>query len=201
MKMYSRFVVKLDKRFNDTIELSNGTELYLDTKFNEFAHRVNEGEVTHTPIKYKTDINVGDTLYFHHLVVLNEEQKVYGLENHYMVNYDPELTINNQCIAVKKKDTGEIKPIGGWVVLSPIEKKEEECDAWLSHLGIELVSLEDDNDHRKGTVAFECDKCRELGIKEGDVIGFRKNGDYRFKIDGIEYFRLHPDFLLYVEEN
>ena len=42
MKTFDLFVVKLEKRFNDTIKTDSGLELYVDTKFNEFEHRITE---------------------------------------------------------------------------------------------------------------------------------------------------------------
>jgi hypothetical protein len=43
MKTLSFFIVHLDKRLNDTIKTAGGLELYLDPKYDEFKHRVNEG--------------------------------------------------------------------------------------------------------------------------------------------------------------
>ena len=42
----------------------------------------------------------------------------------------------------------------------------------------------------------------ELGLKVGDVVGFKENRDYRIKIDGKEYYRTRAEDLMYVvEEN
>ena len=42
MKTYNLFIVKLDKTMNDTIKTDSGLELYIDTRFDEFEHRVTE---------------------------------------------------------------------------------------------------------------------------------------------------------------
>ena len=70
MKTFNLFVVKLEKRFDDKMVTDSGLELYMDTKFNEFDHRVTEGPVVCVPFKYETGVEEGDTLYFHHLVVM-----------------------------------------------------------------------------------------------------------------------------------
>ena len=49
MKTFDLFVVKLEKRFDDTIKTESGLELYVDTKFNEFERRVTEGPVVCVP--------------------------------------------------------------------------------------------------------------------------------------------------------
>ena len=77
MKTFNFFVVKLEKLINDTITMSNGTELYIDSKWDEmgeFNYRVTEGPVVASPFKYDTGVEPGDTLYFHHLVVMQGGQ-------------------------------------------------------------------------------------------------------------------------------
>ena len=123
MKTLDLFVVELEKQIKDTITTKEGLTLYVDSRFNEFEHRVTEGPVVSAPIKHNTGVEVGDTLYFHHLVVLNEGQALTGQENHYLVRYNPEHTINNQAIAYKNKD-GEIRPLAGWALLEAVEQEE-----------------------------------------------------------------------------
>ena len=108
MKTLYSFVVELEKQINDTITTKSGLELYIDTRFegSEFEHRVTEGPVVSTPAKYDTGVEVGDTLYFHHLVVLNEGQALTGDDKHYIVMYDEDHTINNQAIAYKSRKSG-----------------------------------------------------------------------------------------------
>lgn len=196
MKTFDLFVVELEKQINDTITTSSGLELYVDNRFNQFKHRVNAGPLVAVPFKYDTGAQPGDTLYFHHLVVLNEGQVLTGHENHYLVRYCPPdiSVVNNQAIAYKSKDTGEVHPLGGWVVLSTLEE-EKEPESEL----IEVVKLKEEV-VTKGVVAFESEKTKELGIFPGDVVGFKKNMDYRFKIDDVEYYRVDYTDIFYVQE-
>jgi len=193
MRTFDLFVVELEKRLNDTITTDSGLELYIDTRFNEFERRVTEGPVVAVPFKHDTGVEVGDTLYFHHLVVVNDGQPLTGEDNHYLVRFDPEHTVNNQAIAYKSAKTGEIHPLAGWSLLEGVEEHEEkESDI------IEVVKLKD-KPVTKGMVAFQAPWVEELGLKVGDVVGFKKNMDYRIKIDGEEYYRTPADRLMYVE--
>lgn len=193
MRSYDSFIVHLPKRVNDTISLSNGLELYVDTRFNEFEYRVNEGEVVSIPFKYKTPVQVGDILYFHHLVVLNQGQFIDDLKDHYLVKYSPDVATNNQAIGYKSKDTGLFHPLNKWSVLAPYEEPKVK----MSEI-IEVVQLTEPP-VTKGVVAFDTDELAEIGVKKGDVVGFKKNHDYRFKIDGIEYYRTRVEDLMYVQ--
>jgi co-chaperonin GroES (HSP10) len=48
-------------------------------------------------------------------------------------------------------------------------------------------------------VAFDSDELAAINVKKGDVVGFKKNHDYRFKIDGLEYYRTRVEDLMYVQ--
>ena len=193
MKTFDLFIVKLEKRLNDTITTNNGLELYIDTRFHEFDKRITEGPVTAVPFKYDTGVKVGDTLYFHHLVVVNDGQPLVGEDNHYFVRFDPQHTVNNQAIAYKCQETGRVYPLAGWSLLEGVEEVEEpESDT------IKVVKLKD-KPVTKGMVAFEAPWIDALGLKIGDVVGFKKNMDYRIKIDGVEYYRTRAEDLMYVE--
>lgn len=195
MKTFNFFVVKLEKLINDTIKTDSGLELYIDTRFEmgEFEYRITEGPVVASPFKYDTGVKPGDTLYFHHLVVMQGGQPLTGNDDHYIVKYDPEA-INSQAIAFKCQDTGEIKTLGGWTLLEAVEEKEE----FPSDL-IEMVELEQKLP-TKGRLVYGNEETDHMGLIAGDVVGFEKNRDYRIKIDDKEYYRTRSEDLLYVEE-
>lgn len=193
MKTFDLFVVKLDKTIKDTLTTAGGLELYIDNRFNEFENRITEGPVVAVPFKYETGVEVGDTLYFHHLVVVNDGQPLTGEDDHYLVRFDPEHTINNQAIAYKSARSGEIHPLAGWSLLESVEEEEEEQSGV-----IEIVRLKK-SPVTKGAVAFKAPWVDELGLKVGDVVGFKENRDYRIKIDGKEYYRTRAEDLMYVE--
>ena len=197
MKTLDMFVVELEKQINDTISTDSGLELYIDTRFegSEFNHRVTEGPVVSPPIKHDTGVQVGDTLYFHHLVVMNEGQVLTGQDNHYLVAYNPHHTINNQAIAYKSAKSGHIHPLAGWSLLEAVEQEELKTKSDV----IEVVELKEKLP-TKGRVAFTAPWIEDLGVKVGDVVGFKENRDYRIKIDGKEYYRTRTEDLLYVEQ-
>ena len=192
MKTLELFVVELEKPIQDEITLTNGSKLYLDSKFNEFEWRVTEGPVVSPPIKHDTGVEVGDTLYFHQLVVMNEGQVLTGHDNHYLVRYDPDQTINNQAIAYKSEKSGHIYTLGGWGLIKPLFEEEPESE-------LEVIRFEEKSTTR-GVVAFNSPFLEELNVKAGDVVAFRDNMQYKITIDGVEYYRVRKEDLLYVEE-
>jgi co-chaperonin GroES (HSP10) len=193
MKTFDLFVVELEKTHNDTIVTNSGLELYISTKYDEFENRVTEGPVVAVPFKYHHGVEVGDTLYFHHHVVIDRGQPLTGEDNHYIVQYNPTYTAGNQAIGYKSAKTGLISPLAGWSLLEGVEEPKEEQSSF-----IEVVKLNDDP-VTKGRVAFEAPWLEELGLSKGDVVGFKENRDYRISIDGKEYYRTRAEDLMYVE--
>ena len=190
MRALESFIVELKQNIKDTVKTSGGLELYVDTRWNEFEYRATEAEVVGTPAKYDTPVKVGDTLYFHHLVVLNKGQLMPGTDDKYLVNFNPKIVTSNQAIAYKSKETGDVYPLDGWALLEAFEEKEEkESDV------IEIVKLKE-SPVTKGVVSFRVD---ELDLDKGSVVGFKKNRDYRIEIDGKEHYRVAVSQLLYEE--
>jgi len=198
MKTLDLFVVELEKKINDTITTDGGMDLYIDTRFEmgEFNNRVTEGPVVSAPLKHNTGVKKGDTLYFHHLVVLNEGQVLTGHDKHYLVRYDSEHTINNQAIAYKSSKSGHIYTLGGWCLLEKVEEEPEHGEQ--SDL-IEVVKFTK-SPVRKARVAFDAPWLEELGVSAGDIVGIKKNRDYEITIDDTLYFRVRAEDILYVEE-
>ena len=195
MRTFDLFVVEIDKPIEDTMTTKGGLELYVDNRFKEFEHRVNEAPVVCTPFKYDTGVSEGDTLYFHHHVVINGGQPLTGHENHYLIRWNDESTVANQAIAYKKKDTDEVIPLGGWAILEDIEKEEKKEDDKSKIVVVELK----EKPTTRARVAFDSPGMQELGLKVGDIVAFKKGIDYRFKINGKEYIRIPEDYIDYVE--
>jgi len=194
MKTLDLFVVELEKPVHDEIVLQNGAKIFIDGKYNEFKWRVTEGPVVCAPYRHDTGVEEGDTLYFHHLVVVNEGQVLTGHDNHYLVRYDPSHTVNNQAIAYKSEKSGHIYTLAGWTLIEPIFEEDE----FPSDL-IEMVKLEE-NPTTKGRIAFDAPYLDEAGVSVDDVVVFRDKMQYKIEIDGKEYYRVRVQDLMYVEE-
>ena len=173
------------------------TELYLESRYEEFNHRVTGGEVVSVPARYNLGVKPGDTIYFHHHVVTQNGQSL-GLDlsdDLFVVRYDHESILNNQAIAFKSKDTGEIETLGGWLLLEPV--LEDSGNTIVS--GLEVVSLKE-KPSKKAKFLKHNDRSRALNVKPGEIVYFMKGSDYEIEIDGKLYFRIRPNELIYVEE-
>jgi len=192
MKAMNHFVVELENQFYDTITTKGGMKFHIDPKWNEFENRVMEGPVRALPAKHDTPVDIGDTLYFHHLVVMQDGQRLGAGDNDFLVLYDPTTCISNQSIAYKDQHTDKVYALGDWCLLSPIDQEED-----FSSEIIEIISLK--KSPPKTAKLWRGNQItEELGLKEGDVVAFKKNMDYSVKINGEEKYRVDPADLLYV---
>lgn len=200
MKAVNYFIIKVDKAVNDTIDV-DGNELYLDNRFNEFEHRAMSGEIVAVPEKYATGAQPGDTLYFHHNVLLGGQHMQYnGAEmqeekgprgqviDHkkglYYARYDKSDAFANQCFAFKHGD--QITMMGEWVFLDPYVVKPLES----KYLTLVLdKSMEDRNKY--GILKYPSPITEELGIKVGDRCWIRNSADYEMEVEGEKVYRTY----------
>ena len=194
MRMLHYFVVKLDKRLHDTVSLGD-KEIYVDTKFNEFDHRVCHGEVISVPEKYDTPVNVGDRLFFHHLVVVDGGMPFGDREGEFLVSYDPDVMINCHAFAYTPQGSDEIIPLSMWSVLSACAAEIREESAV-----IESVSLKTENPDR-GHLSYVTSDHEEMGLNLLDKVVFPSKYRYDFKnLEGGIMYRVRTSDSLYVEQ-
>lgn len=192
MKPLHQFLVRIPKKFKDEIKLSNETTLKLITKFNEFEHRFNYGEILGCPKDCPLDNCEGGTLYFHHHVVM---EQAYDLgEDTYLVNYDSLGGYGNHAIAYEDKD-GNITMLGDWCFVLPPDKPKEETSA----SGI-VLSLAKEPELEGQLLCLPSDS-EWIGAKPGDMVGYTKNSEYEMELmDGTKVYRMRTTELVYVKE-
>jgi len=188
------FVVEIPKRLNDTVDLGNGVEIFMETKFDQFRHRTTSGKVVALPARHKTPVKVGDTLYFHHLVVINGGTPLPGFDGCYTVRYDPDVATSSHAIAYTPKGEEDIIAMSKWCLLEGLEEKED-----VKSETIEVVTLKE-KEVSRAKIFRACPGSEEYGVKQGDVVGIRNKSDYRIVINDKEYYRTRPEDMLYVEE-
>jgi len=189
MKSKHAFIVHIPKKFKDTIRIGD-TDLYIDPKFREFENRVCEGKITSLPLVYDGGANVGDTLYFHHHVVMNKKLSL-G-DDLYLVQYHKGEGYNSQAYAYKNENG--INLIDEWVFLDAVNPEGFSPNS----SGI-ILNLNKDDHGNKSKVSFNSPMLASYDLYVGDVVGFSKNSDYEMEIDGKAYWRMTINDIMYAE--
>ena len=189
MKAIYDFFVRLPKAFNDEVEVGD-TTIYIDPKWNEFENRKMEAEIVAVPLKYDTGAEVGDTLYFHHHVLIAGNGKRQRVQDDiYYVKYNPNNSQSTQAYAYKNKD-GDVQLLSEWIFLDPEDQPDEE----VTESGI-ITELKKPDFNQFGYVIYDSPAVKELGLNAGDKVMIMKNADYRMKVDGKEVYRTHIDHI------
>lgn len=190
MRSLYDFFVKLPKAFNDEMKIGD-TSIYIDPKWNEFENRKQSAEVVAVPEKYDTPVKVGDTIYFHHHVVISGNGNGQVVDGDvYCVRFDPNNGHGTQAYAYKCQDTGKIELLSDWIFLRPEEQEKEE----VTESGI-IIALEEPEYNQFGYVLYDSPAVQQLGLKAGDKVMIMKNADYRMEIEGQEVYRVHMDHI------
>lgn len=189
MKAIYNFFVRLPKAFNDEVKVGD-TTLYIDPKWNEFENRKMEAEIVAVPEKYDTGAKVGDTLYFHHHVLIAGNGKRQRVQDDiYYVKYSPDNSNATQAYAYKNED-GDVQLLSEWIFLIPEDQPDEE----VTESGI-ITELKKPSYNQFGYVLYDSPVVQDLGLKAGDKVMIMKHGDYRMKVDGKEVYRTHIDHI------
>jgi len=193
MNALNHFIVNVPKKHEDTIKLGD-TEIFLESKFNEFDHRISHGEIVSVPMRYDTGAKPGDTLIFHHHVTMNKALSL-GDNNH-VAMYDDENTNLSQCIAYRCKDTGDLHMLCDWLFVEPIEPPSDDTEE--SGIVTKLGAFKEQRDVAR--IYMTHPDLERQGVSVGDVVGFEKNSDYRIKLDnGDIVYRMLVANISYVE--
>lgn len=191
MKPLHQFVVHIPKKLKDKITVG-GLELELVNKFQEFEHRINYGKIVAAPVGFNDAPYVGQMLYFHHHVVMEQAYDI-G-ENLYLVNYDPSGGYGNHAIAIED-EAGDIHMLGDWCFVLPADKEEEETTS----SGI-ILALKEESKLEGQLLALPKDS-EWIGARSGDIVGYTKNSDYEMELlDGTKIYRMRITDLLYAKE-
>ncbi len=160
MKPLYDFVVEIGKLYQDDIQLSDGTTLIKDTRFDDFEGRISYGTIKAIPAKWDIPekVQVGDTLVFHHHV--NQQPDKFGLgDDCYLVAYHP-TEIMGQAYMVIHQD-GSVTVLGTWVILEAVPDVEEEViSAGGLYLGTQKVETKNE------AVVLYPSKGTEEAVKE-----------------------------------
>ena len=191
MKPLHHFIVHIPQKFNDEVSFNGGT-LKLVSKFNEFEHRVNYGEIVGCPVDCPIESCEGAILYFHHHVVM---EQMYDIgDDLYLVNYDPIGGYANHAIAIED-EAGDITMLGDWCfVAPPVEQEEETSDSGI------ILSLEKEPELEGVLLTLPSDS-EWIGTKSGDMVGYTKNSEYEMELlNGDKVYRMRTTELVYAKE-
>lgn len=183
MKALHQFVVRFDKRYNNSVDV-DGSELIINTEITErdaeYVNRV--ATVLATPTEYETPIKPGDQILLHHNVARRWYDQRQAEKNTSNFIDDDHFVVYWDQVYAYKQD-GVWKSYPRFIFVEPLF----EATLWET---IREVPL-------KGIVAM--DNHHDLDI--GQVVGFTPESEYEFRFEDKLYYRVfhHDISILYYE--
>lgn len=194
MKALRHFIVNVPSKTKDTVQLGD-KEIFLDTRFDEFNHRICYGRVVSAPHVIETGVKEGDTLFFHHHVTQNSTLAL-GDDN-YICVLDQENPRGSHAIAYRNQE-GELHMLSEWLFVQPLEEEVEE-EVTDSGIIVDLQLKKEDD--REAVVFMPHDYLKSQGVEVGDVVGFDRDSDYKMKLDDDSIvYRMRLDDISYVKK-
>ena len=169
MKSLFDFIVEpVGQRYNNKIKVGDKS-LIINTEIDSFKSVNNIAKVIEIPLSYKTPIKKGDFIIIHHNVfrrwhnMRGEEKnsKSFFKDNLYFVQQD-------QIYLYKRKD--KWKAFNDRCFIAPL-RDNIDINNWQEQSLIGILKY--------GNSALEA-----LEINEGDVVGYKPNGEYEFVVNG-----------------
>lgn len=180
MQSPTRIIVSIENKFNDKTE----SGIYIDTSYKPEHHVVITGKVEavakRLPKDFQADgfydtVKPGDKLYFHYLVLLDDDNKIHLDKDYYMVDYF-------QALATVRG--GKIYPVGEHILIEPIV---EEVTSSL---------IIPDSAKKKETNRGRVFASNDPEIPEGSVVEFEPIGKFENEIEGKKLYVMYNSNIL-----
>jgi len=178
MKSPFNFIVRpYNGRRYDNIKNIGGVDFVTSASQEDHTVSNRYATVVETPIDYSGEIEPGDTLIVHHNVFkfyydmkgIQKSGKSYFMDDFFLVD-DYQYYLYNHNDQWKADDM--------FCFVKPVPKEEY----FLEIPGVEQPLV--------GIVKYTNNKLLSLGVNEGDMVSFKPDSEYEFKIDGEKLYRV-----------
>lgn len=176
--IYNYVAEPLGGKLYDNVNSEFGLIISSNIENHEVTNR--KAIVKAVPVKVETDVKVGATIIVHHNVFRKynntngKESFASGLIKDELYMVDP-----YQVFMYKNVGDDDWTTMDPFCFVSPMDNDDE------FHNGSEKELF--------GIMEYPTKYISSLGIKKGDVIGFRVDSEYEFNIDGKKMYRINSN--------
>lgn len=189
MKSLHYVIAHCDQAYLNERELSNGVRIVTNTSIESVEHLNRIGTVKAAP--KGTVLKEGDEIIMHHNIVRKRARTAGDrIDSDYLVG-PKEYFVPLDLIFAYRRDGGDWEALEPFFFVKPIRTEEKVLNS-----GIIIPNLKK-YVSREAELWFLNRELREWGLKKGDIVGYDKNQEYKFEIDGEELYRVRMPKLLY----
>ena len=152
-----------------------GAKLILNSDMQNHQYVSREGVVVEPPIVGSKGLLSGDKVILHHNV-FRRFRDVRGNERNSTSYFNEDTFFCQPDQIFLYKRSNEWKAVEGFCFVKPLKSNDE-------------TTLDKEHPH-KGIIKYTDKTIAEIGIVEGDVVGFTPDSEYEFMVDGQRLYRI-----------
>jgi co-chaperonin GroES (HSP10) len=191
MKSFHFVIVEAEKAYHNEKEVAKGISLVTNTNIESVAHMNRVATVKSAP--EGTILEPGDMVICHHNI-FREKRDTEGtrIRSEFFIDHGLYYVPPDMIFAYRRGDS-EWKALAPYFFVKPIEKEVEKTES-----GIILDLAMEKYVTGEATVRYSNKQLEEeWDVHQGDVVGYGKNQEYEFEIDGETLYRVRMPKLLY----
>lgn len=184
-------LVHVPNDYAEKVKMESGVEIFVENKTNDVINTIRHGTLKQAPLFFKTILQAGDEVYFHHNIV-REVRDWHGNVQNKMFDFDPSKNLYRcpmELIFAIHRD-GKFMAVSPYCFIKPIAEQDE-----VKPNGFIIKHIEEEKQHY-GIVKYGNDELYKQHIREGDTVIFRKDSEYQYNIFGEKLYRMRNDDIL-----
>lgn len=193
MKALNDFIIHIPQKYNDQWTSESGMKWYLSEFHNKRELANVEVEVISTPLKLKTDIEVGDTLLIDIVSILDSQQHKFGnTGNHLAVDRKKGIyrVPKDLVLLYKKRNSDQWKCFQDKVVLEAMFEEVKQTSPIITDVRNKKRI------NNKGVVKILNNDLEEQGVKINDTALFDSRTNIDFYLEGKKYMWTKTRYIL-----
>ena len=179
MKSLTQFIVTPVKgrRYNNSKKIG-GQDIIVSTSQEDFKFSNREAEVIECPLNYKGPIKIGDILLVHHNVFkYYYDMKGRQKSGKSFLKDDYFLIDNEQFFLYKQNNKWHTHD--RYCFVKPVKKGES------------VIFKNTANEPLVGKMKYANKYLKSKGVNNGDMVSFKPDSEYEFRVDGEVLYRLY----------
>lgn len=164
-------------RYNHTKD-----DLIVSVSKEDASHSNRIGIVVETPVGYSGPVCIGDEMIVHHNVFKFYNDMKGRERNGRSYLFDNKFFVEDDRWFMYRKPGGDWQTHDKYCFVSP---ETIDHDFWMAVPGLDR--------HLIGRLAYSNEELNDLGINQGDLIGFTPGSEYEFEIDGEKMYRMFTE--------
>lgn len=188
MQGLTQFIIEIKEPYTDKKKLKGGASIFIDKRFSHFESASRRAVVVNTPLKHKTPIKKGDTLFIDPSILMQEIFRGVKNDSPYIVDstkgwYRIDASL---ILAYYSEDKKEWIGYGNNSLMQPIKTQAKE------KIGSLFIpeSSKDKYEKQRATASIINTTLMEQGVKKGDTVVLHPQATLSYEFQGDTYWHV-----------